>query len=161
MYTNKHTILPKDPGKTFCFPSCPVLVQGRCCFKSVVTQSHKSSGLRRPKYICTAEFFTCKSLSGKMSVNKQRLARTCCDYGQMNIKCYLLRLQFIQHWLVHRCHTLPPPSVSPLVCSCVTESVTPQQEVKEAELEAGRGWHKNTVQHGKRACVCVCVWDAT
>lgn len=36
-------------------------------------------------------------------------------------------------------HSLPlPPSVSPSVCSCVTESVTPQQEVKEGELEAGR-----------------------
>lgn len=33
-----------------------------------------------------------------------------------------------------------PPSVSPSVCSCVTESVTPQQEVKEGELEAGGGW---------------------
>lgn len=29
-------------------------------------------------------------------------------------------------------------SVSPSACSCVTESVTPQQEVKEGELEAGR-----------------------
>lgn len=28
--------------------------------------------------------------------------------------------------------------VSPSVCSCVTESVTPQQEVKESKLEAGR-----------------------
>lgn len=36
-------------------------------------------------------------------------------------------------------HSLPlPPSVPPSVCSCVTESVTPQQEVKEGELEAGR-----------------------
>lgn len=45
----------------------------------------------------------------------------------------------VLHTTLKLSHSLPlPPSVSPSVCSCVTESVTPQQEVKEGELEAGR-----------------------
>lgn len=66
------------------------------------------------------------------------------------LTCNISKLQFYSLYTAQ--HTDPPPA-SPSVCSCVTESVTPQQEVKGGELQAGRERRGKLQKYSTDSCL--------